>query len=282
MTLKDINIRDPFVLREGGIYYMYGTRGRNFGIQTAGFDVYTSEDLVTWSEPRVCFDSDKAGLNRGSNWAPEVHKYCGAYYMFATFLQENGLRGTYVLKADSPLGPFEKYSDGAVTPDGWECLDGTLYVEDGVPYLVFCHEHTQIINGTVCYIPLTPDLSAQAGEPVFLFSGSDPFYIEPKPEGEHYVTDGPFMFRSKSGKLFMIWSTSVNGKYAECLVRFDSGSIKGALTHLDPIITSDGGHGMFFESADGLMITYHSPNTTGLERPVFKKAEDTGDRVIIV
>ena len=28
MKLEDINIRDPFVLNDGGIYYLYGTRER--------------------------------------------------------------------------------------------------------------------------------------------------------------------------------------------------------------------------------------------------------------
>ena len=70
--------------------------------------------------------------------------------MLATFTQENGLRGSYILKSDSPLGEFKPYSDGALTPQEWECLDATLYISKaGEAYLVFCHEHTQIIDGTL-------------------------------------------------------------------------------------------------------------------------------------
>lgn len=98
MKLEDINIRDPFVLNDGGVYYLYGTRAKDFGCHTGGFDVYTSTDLVNWSEPKECFNSAEYGLNREVNWAPEVHKYKGEYYMLATFTQENGLRGSYVLK----------------------------------------------------------------------------------------------------------------------------------------------------------------------------------------
>lgn len=80
--------------------------------------------------------------------------------MFATFTRESsGLRGTFILKADSPLGPFVPHSNGTVTPEDWECLDGTLYINrQGKPYIVFCHEHTQIIDGTICYAPLQDDL----------------------------------------------------------------------------------------------------------------------------
>ena len=51
MKCCDINIRDPFVLYEDGIYYMYGTRAASFGKNVGGFDVYVSEDLLEWSEP---------------------------------------------------------------------------------------------------------------------------------------------------------------------------------------------------------------------------------------
>jgi len=45
MKLEDINIRDPFVLNDGGVYYLYGTRAKDFGCHTGGFDVYTSTGL---------------------------------------------------------------------------------------------------------------------------------------------------------------------------------------------------------------------------------------------
>lgn len=279
MKSSEINIRDPFVLYENETYYMYGTRATGFGLATGGFDVYMSADLNEWTEGAECFNSMLNDLDRGVNWAPEVHEYKGRYYMFATFTQLNGLRGTYILESDSPLGPFERHSTGAVTPEDWECLDGTLYIEDGVPYIVFCHEHTQIIDGTVCYAPLSDDLTHRIGEPVTLFSGSSPFYIEKKKDGEHYVTDGPFMFRTSGGTLLMLWSTFINGKYAECLVEFTDSTITGKFRHLDPLIDDDGGHGMIFEDEKGLTLTFHSPNKSLDERPVFIGIEDKGNSI---
>ena len=280
MKLSDINIRDPFVLVENGTYYLYGTRAQNFGRNTGGFDVYLSEDLETWSDPLPVFDSASYGLNREVNWAPEVHKYKGQYYLFATFTQENGLRGTYALIADRPEGPFHPHSDGALTPDGWECLDGTLYVaKDGKPFLVFCHEHTQILNGKVCYVPLKDDLSAPAGDAVDLFLATDPYYMPEPVEGKHYITDGPFMFRTKDGALLMIWSTFPEGKYAQCVARSLSGEIQGPFEHLAPLITDDGGHGMIFRDGEKLMLTFHRPNTSLFERPVFCELTDMGDHV---
>lgn len=278
MKKSDINIRDPFVLVEGDTYYMYGTRARNFGQGVAGFDVYKSKDLEDWSEPIEVFDSVKNGLNRDVNWAPEVHKYNNSFYMLATFTQDNGLRGTFCLKADSPEGPFVPYSDGALTPHEWECLDGTLYIENGQPYLVFCHEHTQIYDGGMCYIKLADDLKTSIGEPTTMFHASDPVWVEEKIEFEHYVTDGPFMVRTKDDTLLMIWSTSINGNYAECVVRFNDGTITGSFEHLDPLIDDDGGHGMIFKSFDDkLLLIYHTPNQTDYERPAFFEITDCGD-----
>lgn len=283
MKITDINIRDPFVLFENDTYYLYGTRAKDFGRKTGGFDVYTSDNLVDWSNPIECFNSAENGFNREVNWAPEVHKYKGAYYMFATFTRENGLRGTFALKADSPLGPFSPCSKKALTPDEWECLDGTLYIDkNNHPYLVFCHEHTQIIDGTMCYVRLSDDLSEAVSEPVTLFSGSSPYYIDEKPQGEHYITDGPFMYRTTNGELLMIWSTFIDHQYAQCLAKSDNGEIDGSFEHLPPLITNDGGHGMLFDSKDGLMLTFHTPNQTNFERPTFRKIKDIGSSIEIV
>lgn len=283
MKISEINIRDPFILEDDGTYYLYGTRAANFGVQTKGFDVYVSNDLENWSEPILCFNSDANGMNRGVNWAPEVHKYQGAYYMFATFTRENGLRGTFILRAEDPKGPFTLHSKGEVTPEEWECLDGTLYIgKNGQPYLVFCHEHTQIIDGTICFLPLSADLTCAAGEAVTLFSASSPSWADKNPEGTHYVTDGPFLYRTKDDALLMLWSTFIQGNYAECIVEFTDGEIGTSFRHLDPIITNDGGHGMIFRKGDQLMLTYHSPNQTGKERPVFREIRDTGVGVELV
>ena len=277
MKKEQINIRDPFVVYENEKYYLYGTRAKDFGYGTKGFDVYISDDLTDWSEPIECFNSEKYGLNRGVNWAPEVHKYKDKYYMFATFTQENGLRGTYSLCSESLTGPFVPNSSGALTPNDWECLDGTLYVdENGVPYLVFCHEHTQILDGTICYARLNAGLDALDGEVVTMFCASSVEEVEPV-KINHFVTDGPFMYRSKTGELFMIWSYFIKGNYAEFAVKFKNGKIGLEFEHKKPLLDSDGGHGMIFSDGKQTYFTYHTPNKSLFERPEFCVIEDYGD-----
>lgn len=283
MKNSEINIRDPFILSENGLFYMYGTRAKDFGCKVGGFDVYISEDLENWSEPEECFNSTDNGMNTEVNWAPEVHKYNGKYYMFATFTMENGNRGTCILTADSPEGPFVLHSNGAVTPAEWMCLDGTLYVsKDNRPFIVFCHEHVQILDGTICYAELTEDLKSIKGEITTLFSASSPEWADEFEEGKHFITDGPFLYRTKDDELIMIWSTFIDHKYAECMVRFPDGELSGNFEHLEPLIKNDGGHGMIFSSADDLYLTYHTPNQTLFERPAFIKIKDCGSCLKIV
>lgn len=275
MKSYEINIRDPFVLVEDDTYYMYGTRAQNFGRFVGGVDVYTSKDLENWSEPVECFNSIEFDMNKDVVWAPEVHKYNNAYYMLVTLT--DGMRGTYALKSDSPLGPFKPHSDGKLTPTEWECLDGTLYIENNVPYLVFCHEHTQIYDGAMCYIQLSDDLTHSVGEPVTMFRATDPKWVKVKIPSKHYITDGPFMFRTKDNVLLMIWSTFINEKYAECVVRFNDGTIKGNFEHIEPLIDDDGGHGMIFGTNNKIYLTYHTPNKTGSEHPAFIELIDNCD-----
>lgn len=53
MKREDINIRDPFILPYEGKYYLYGSRGSEVWEDNAtGLDVYVSEDLENWSEPK--------------------------------------------------------------------------------------------------------------------------------------------------------------------------------------------------------------------------------------
>ena len=283
MKNAEINIRDPFILCENGRYYMYGTRGRNFGQETGGFDVYTGTDLEHWSAPKQVFYSVKFGLNNNSNWAPEVHKYNGRYYMFATFEQKNGMRGTYALVSDSPEGEFIPVSGQALTPSDWWSLDGTLFVAaDGTPYLVFCHEHVQILNGTVCCVKLKRDISGPDGDPVLLFYGSDAYGAEEKADGR-YVTDGPFLYRGKNDKLYMIWSTFLRGEYCQCLAHSTGGDVTGPWKQMVPLFIKDGGHGMVFRDLNGdLRLTLHCPNRQPDERPVFYRLEDTGKELKII
>lgn len=272
MKFSEINIRDPFIVPENGKYYMYGTRGAKCW-QTEktpgmGFDVYISEDLETWSDPISVFEQSDDFWGTHNFWAPEVHKYNGKFYMFASFKSADRNRGTQILVSDTPDGKFTPITEYPVTPEEWMSLDGTLYVDkNGDPYIVFCHEHLQIKDGTICTMKLSHDLKKAVSEPRTLFKASDPYWA--RKECDHWVTDGPFMYRGESGRLYMIWSSFTDDGYVQAVCYSDNGDIDGNFNHDLPLLAEkDGGHGMIFTGYDGkTYLVLHRPNNNPYERP---------------
>ena len=285
MKSSEINIRDPFVLVHDGRYYLYGTRGETCWGPADGFDVYTSADMENWDGPAVCFSNDGSFWADRNYWAPEVHAWRGRFYMFASFKNEHVHRGTAILVADTPMGPFRPHSDGCVTPREWECLDGTFYVSrDGKPYMVFCHEWVQAGDGEVCAVPLSDDLSCAIDEPRLLFHASDAAWCEEKHHSSGVsgcVTDGPFMWRTADGTLLCLWASFSADGYTEGMAVSDNGEIDGHFRQIDPLFMKDGGHGMVFRALDGqLYLTLHTPNAHLMERPVFYPIVEDGSRLL--
>ena len=292
LTLKDIYIRDPFILpvEEEGVYYMYATsptqeNGKTYG----GMVVYKSKDLKTWSESVRVFDVPRDNFLTGTVWAPEVHPYNGKYYLFATMnsdivwkASKEGHpaythRATQIYWADRPEGPFQAFDNKLPhTPMGQMCLDGTLWVENGTPYMIYCHEWVEMMDGTMELVELKPDLSGPVGQPVRLFCASA---AEWSTGGSTYVTDGCFLYRTRTGKLLMIWSSFKNGSYAIGIAESATGRVFGPWRQQkEPLFEKNGGHGMIFRTFDGeLRLVLHSPNGGGLERAHLFEIEDCGD-----
>jgi hypothetical protein len=281
MKLSEIHIRDPFILAENDTYYLYGTRGADTWGKGYGFDVYVSRDLETFSDPIEVFTPPHDFWSDKNFWAPEVHKYHGKYYMLASFIGDTRNRGTQILVSESPLGPFVPHSNGPVTPAEWNCLDGTLYVDaDGTPYMIYCKEWFQpqeAIVGEIHAIRLTDDLRAPIGEPIYLFSADKKAWVPKNPK--RYVTDGPFVYKTESGKMLLLWSSFGEEGYLEAIAYPENGKLTDEWIHVEkPLFEKDGGHGMIFRTFDGrLMFTYHSPNKTPFERPAMREVYEKND-----
>ena len=290
MKSSDIQIRDPYILPlpEEGRYLLFGTTDKNaWSGPGTGFDCYASRDLEFWTGPISAFRPPADFWSNTQFWAPECHPWQGRYYLFATFAKDGRQRGTQILVADKPDGPYRLHSDGPVTPRDWECLDGTLFVDDaGKPWMVFCHEWLQVTDGEMCALPLTADLRAAAGAPTLLFRASEAAWAKPF-EGvgrlDNRVTDGPFFHRLSSGGLLMLWSSVGDGGYAMGYAVSDSGSVLGPWRQSEvPIYGRDGGHGMLFHDFDGrLWMTLHRPNNTPNERPVWLEVRETDGGLLL-
>lgn len=299
VRLADVMMRDASVLADPATrtyYIVASARG-------AAVRAYTSKDLIDWEGPHIVYRTpdEMWGTDvaiRGI-WAPELHAYDGKYYLFLTFdssteLPEQWtdwfewrprvLRASQVLVSDSPLGPFEPFSNKPTLPHEMMTLDGTLWAEDGIPYMVYCHEWVQIVDGAISMIRLTDDLSERVGEATILFRGSDAPWAQRSPTHGSWVTDGPWLHRSVSGSLFMLWSSFSETGYTVGLAVSESGRLAGPwVQQPEPIYSNDGGHPMLFETFDGqLMMSLHSPNSGPDQRIHFFEMEDTGATLRVV
>jgi hypothetical protein len=298
IPLESIRLSDPAVLadQKTGMYYMTGTGGM----------MWRSSDLKRWEGPFVVtsFEADSWMGPHPMIWAAELHQTGdGKYYYFATFTNRevkiDTVRGNVierracqVLRADEPMGPYRAFGDATYLPAGRPTLDGTFWRDtDGKPYMVFCGEWLQNWNGTIEKIELKPDLSGTVGEPKVLFRASDsPWSREKDENGQvtwNKVTDGPWLFRTGTGRLGMLWTSWVFGDYTQGVAYSQSGTLDGPwLQEPEPVTPPNYGHSMLFQRFDGQwMMSVHSHSQDAYGRtvriPHFFEVDLTGDRLVV-
>jgi beta-xylosidase len=288
-------------------YYLYSAASRRItGAGRTGTLYYKSKDLASWEGPFIAFVAPAESWADATvnAWAPEVHRFKGKYYLFTTLhnpktllpttdtTRRNQARATIIAVSDSPEGPFVfTKTDAPVTPANFMTLDGTLYVDRaGKPWMVYAHEWIQKVDGTMEAIPLTDDLTAAVGKPIHLFKASDAPWLNaqmtPDARSLQYVTDGPELFRSKTGELLMLWASYMKNElgrngYVQTIARSKSGEIQGPWEQLEPLVGNDSGHGMLFRSFDGkLMLVVHQPFQNA--RGKLYEMEDVGNNLRVV
>ncbi len=294
-----IRLSDPAILADSAshTYYMTGTSGL----------MWRSTDLKLWDGPfRVTeFDSDSWMGAHPMIWASELHRNPGDnyYYYFATFTNSavkiDTVRGnvierraSQVLRADNPMGPYRAFGDSTYLPADRPTLDGTFWRDtDGKPYMVFCGEWLQNWNGTMEKIELKPDLSGTVGEPQVLFRASDsPWSREKDDKGNvtwNKVTDGPWLFRTGTGRLGMLWTSWVFGDYTQGVAYSESGTLDGPwIQEPEPITPPNFGHSMLFQRFDGQwMMSVHShahdENGRTVRIPHFFEVDLSGDKLVV-
>ncbi len=275
MNRRDIRTRDPFILAKDSVYYLYSAIGSKDGKSIVA---YRSYDLEEWEEPVDIYRLSTDTWKEAELWAPEVHEYRGRYYLFLSIKGKNGLRGTEISVADTPMGPFLPIADRAATPLDQSCIDGTLFVDGDTPYIVYSHDWPDhfvpekgAYVGQIYAVALSEDLTTSVGEPFCLFESTDCPYSAKAPSPTHwegedvlrYGSDAPFLNRLSDGRLFLTWSPFPGNNYVVLGAVADD--IHGPWTHLpEPLFDGNGGHAMFFTAFDGVRkMCIHCP-----ERPM--------------
>ena len=297
IPLDSIRLSDPYILadQKSNTYYMTGTGGM----------IWKSKDLKSWEGPyRVTKTDPESWMGpRPMIWAAELHAYQGKYYYFATFTNTNvkidtvagniiDRRASHVLVSDQPEGPYLPMADPTYLPADKPTLDGTFWVDkDGKPYMVYCYEWLQNLNGTIEKIELKPDLSGSIGEGKLLFKASDsPWSREKDKDGNdvpNKVTDGPFLFNTGTGRLGMLWTSWIYDKYVQGVAYSESGTLDGPwIQEKEPITPLNFGHGMMFKTFDNKTLmsvhSHRSENGRYIRVPHLFEVDLTGDKLVVV
>ena len=181
MLLDSMSMSDPYILADDvtKTYYLTGSGG----------GIYKSTDLKNWTGPYGAYDTRGTWME-GISFvaAAEIHKVNGKYFYAASFGDRKELvdvvprryniyrHQTMILEADKADGPFKLANPDPnydYLPHSWDIIDGTIYMENGQPYMVFVHEWMQTFDGTMEYVKLSPDLSKTISEPVMLFRATE-------------------------------------------------------------------------------------------------------------
>lgn len=290
--VREIVISDPCILPVPELkrYFLYARwldSGKFPEVDgSVAFYAFESPDLIHWSRPYKVFEQGDFWADQ-DYWAPECHFYRGRYYLISSFRAKGTYRRCQALVSDSPRGPFAPIEAAPATPEGWQCLDGTLYVDKRKkPWMVFCHEWLQVFDGQICAVPLSEDLGHAVGDPVILFRASDaPWRAKDCTEGKNgFVTDGPWLHRMEDGTLIMLWSNFSDYGYTTGYARSLSGDILGPwVQESAPLYGLDGAHSMLFRTFSGqLVMSLHAPNIGPRKRIHLFQMEESGDKLHIV
>lgn len=296
VPLDSILLSDPCILadKKTNMYYMTGTGGM----------LWKSKDLRLWDGPyQVAKTNPKSWMGpKPMIWAAEIHPYKDKYYYFATFTNQavkiDTVRGnvierraSHILVSDKPNGPYVPMKDPTYLPAGKPTLDGTFWVDkNGKPYMIYCYEWLQNWDGTMEQIELKPDLSGSIGEGKLLFRASDsPWSREKDEKGAdipNKVTDGPYLFRTATGRLGMIWTSWIYQTYTQGVAYSESGTLDGPWIHeREPITPPDFGHGMLFYTLDGkLLMSVHSHKDVEgryIRVPHLFEVDLSGDKLVV-
>lgn len=294
MKTEELRVRDPYILAENGVYYLYRANVAHVGTEIV---VQRSRDLAEWDEPTTVYRLDTSTWKSEQLWAPEVHRWNGRYYLFVSVLGKNGLRGTEISVADTPLGTFLPVADRPATPLDQSAIDATLCVEDGRPYIVYSRDWPHCFDaalgayvGEIWGCEMTADLSAPASAPFPMFRSTDAPLSAAAParhawegkEIERYGSDAPFVLHLPDGRLCLTWSPIPDGNYVVLGATADS--LRGTWTHAaTPVFDANGGHAMFFKDNDGQdRMCIHAPEREPDERARFLPVEisESGIRLL--
>lgn len=272
---------DPDILYHNGTYYLYCTTPTQEG--NSGIKVYTSTDLVHWTDKGFAFFKGD-GWGESNFWAPDIIERDGVFYMY--YAADEHL---CVATSKSPLGPFKQDVYEPMHEYIKEIDAHAFYDEASDKYYLYFVRFTA--GNVIWGAELNDDMKSIKEETLTQISRANQGWDEDMMR----VNEGPYML-VKDGKYYMTYS----GSHFES-INYGAGyavadSPLGPFTKYEnnPIMQSNSlvhgaGHHCVAASPDGkeLFMVYHchhslvatDPRRLCIDRMQF--AEDADGNIVL-
>jgi beta-xylosidase len=254
---------DPNVVLFDNTFYIFPTTDGFANWGATSFSVFSSTNLVQWSNRGVILDLAKdLTWATGHGWAPSVARVGGTYYFYFSADSQLG-----VAKSSSSTGPFKDALGRALVATqqyGSQSIDPYVFIDDdSTPYLYFGSG-----PGGLRLVKLNADMISFAGTPTNI-----------SPSGASGTLEGSVMFKRK-GTYYLAWSEgdTLNATYQMAYARAQSP--QGPFTRLAVIVQQNttlgilgpgGGTVLAIPSRDEYYLVYHRfkiPGGDGTHREI--------------
>lgn len=258
---------DPWIVREGPIFYYMGTHGDRLAIRATTDLARLNEaaEVTVWRPPAT-------GANAKSIWAPELHRIDGRWYIYYTAAasdapdgKEDAHRGVFVLEnsgADPTKGTWIDRGRLATAQPG---IDGTTFTANGKRYLVYSPYVGP--DSVLAIVEMTNPWTLKGKETII----ARPDQVWER-QGGRQILEGPEFLQGPKGDLFLTYSGSAcwSDGYAIGLLHAKPGADPLDATawtkSTQPILQKNPagnvyapGHNGFFRMDDGTAwIVYHA------------------------
>ncbi len=221
---------DPDIDVFGDTYYLYTTSDGYAGWSGTKFRVFSSKNLVDWTDEGVILDvaSSRVKWAVGNAWAPSIEEKDGKYYFYFCAKDKAGDSHIGVAVADSPVGPFRAMDEPLMTVaickqygvSMGQAIDPSIFTDDdGSSYMLFG-------NGAAAIVKLNDDMVSCDLSTLKNYSGVTDF--------REAIT-----VTKRDGKYHFTWSCDDTGSPNYHVNYGTSNSIYGPIQNRGPILEKD-------------------------------------------
>lgn len=194
--IQTIYTADPAPLVHDGRVYLYTTHDEdtlvNDFFTMNDWRVYSSTDIVNWTDHGSPLRYSDFSWARGDAWAGQVIERNGKFYFYVPVTSRSlGRHVIGVAVADEPTGPFKDAIGRPLITENCGDIDPTVFIDGDQAYLYWG-------NPNLCYVKLNPDMISYEGSVVRVPMTTASFGVRSNGERPTTYEEGPWFYKREN------------------------------------------------------------------------------------